>query len=116
MDLTTATTRMPFRTTADGTIRIGKTRVSLDTLIGVFKNGATPEEIVYQFPVLDLGDVYVVIGFYLQHQETVEQYLQRQTAAETRSWQDVQTQFPQLPAGLRQQLLKRRAVQKPTAP
>ena len=67
----------PLKTTADGVVRVGNTRVTLDTVIAVFKQGTTAEEIVYRYPSLRLADVYATIGFYLNHQQEVETYLQQ---------------------------------------
>ncbi len=65
-------------------MRVGKTRVTLDTVIKTFQNGATAEEIVYRYPSLKLADVYTTISFYLNHQQEVETYLQqRQNQAQT---------------------------------
>jgi len=76
----------PLQTNADGVVRVGKTRVTLDTVIAVFKQGTTAEEIVYRYPSLRLADVYAAIGFYLNHQQEVETYLQlrQQQAQEIR--------------------------------
>jgi len=76
----------PLKTNADGVVRVGKTRVTLDTVIAVFKQGTTAEEIVYRYPSLRLADVYATIGFYLNHQQEVETYLQlrQQQAQEIR--------------------------------
>jgi uncharacterized protein (DUF433 family) len=51
---------------ADGVARIGATRVTLDTLVAAFEEGATAEEIVRQYPSLQLADVCSVIGYYLR--------------------------------------------------
>jgi uncharacterized protein (DUF433 family) len=67
----------PLQTNADGVVRVGNTRVTLDTVIAVFKQGTTAEEIVYRYPSLRLADVYATIGFYLNHQQEVETYLQQ---------------------------------------
>lgn len=67
----------PLKTNADGVVRVGNTRVTLDTVIAVFKQGTTAEEIVYRYPSLRLADVYATIGFYLNHQQEVETYLQQ---------------------------------------
>jgi len=65
-------------------MRVGKTRVTLDTVIKTFQNGATAEEIVYRYPSLKLADVYTTISFYPNHQQEVETYLQqRQDQAQT---------------------------------
>jgi uncharacterized protein (DUF433 family) len=76
----------PLQTNADGVVRVGNTRVTLDTVIAVFKQGTTAEEIVYRYPSLRLADVYATIAFYLNHQQEVETYLQlrQQQAQEIR--------------------------------
>mgnify|MGYP001771000444 CR=1 FL=1 len=53
MTLTIATETVPLTTDADGVIRVGKTRVTLDTGVSTFLDGATAEEIIY--PYLSLG-------------------------------------------------------------
>lgn len=65
---------------------VGKTRVTLDTVVAAFDRGATAEEIVYRYPSLKLADVYAVIAFYLNHQQEIEIYLKqrKQQAQEIR--------------------------------
>lgn len=67
----------PLKTNADGVVQVGKTRVTLDTVVTVFKQGLTAEEIVYRYPSLKLSDIYATIAFYLNHQQEVESYLQQ---------------------------------------
>jgi uncharacterized protein (DUF433 family) len=100
---------IPLTTNAQGVILVGGTRVTLDTIVSVFRQGATAEEIVYRYPVLKLADVYAVIGFYLNHQQEVETYLQerQQKAEEIRKIN--QSKFD--PQGLRDRLLARQAQQ-----
>jgi uncharacterized protein (DUF433 family) len=97
----------PLEFTTDGVIRIGKTRVTLDTVIAVFKQGTTAEEIAYRYPSLKLADIYATIAFYLNHQQEVEVYLQQrqQQAQEIRRMN--QAKFD--PQGLRDRLLARKA-------
>ena len=45
----------PLKTNADGVVRVGNTRVTLDTVIAVFKQGTTAEEIVYRYPSRSIG-------------------------------------------------------------
>ncbi len=74
---------VPLKVDSDEVIRVGNTRVTFDTIVAVFKNGATPEEIIYQFPTLNLSDVYAVISYYLRNEEKVNSYLsQRQKIAQ----------------------------------
>jgi uncharacterized protein (DUF433 family) len=67
-----------------GAIRVGNTRVLLETVIRAFQDGASPESIVHRYSTLTLSDVYNTIGYYLRHQYLVENYLnQRETIAES---------------------------------
>jgi uncharacterized protein (DUF433 family) len=66
---------VPLQLNSDGVIKVGQTRVTLDTVIAVFKQGLTAEEIVYRYSSLRLADVYATIAFYLNHQAEVEEYL-----------------------------------------
>ena len=99
--------RAPLEITVDGVVRVGKTRVTLDTIVTVFKQGATAEEIVYRYPSLKLADVYATVAFYLNHQQEVEAYLQQrqQQAQEIRSMNEARFD----PQGLRDRLLARKA-------
>lgn len=68
---------LPLKTNDDGVMVVGKTRVTLDTVVAAFDRGATAEEIVHRYPSLKLADVYAVIAFYLNHQQETEIYLQQ---------------------------------------
>lgn len=74
------TMTVPLTTTEFGTIRVGSSRVSLDSVVHQFKLGATAEQIVHSFPSLELRDVYAVIAYYLANSDSVEEYLGRQEA------------------------------------
>lgn len=77
----------PLRLAEGGkVIRVGNTRVSLDTVVYAFENGATAEEIAQSYDSLRLEDVYTVIGFYLGHRDEVREYLEKRSreAAEIR--------------------------------
>jgi len=100
---------VPLSTDADGAIRIGCTRVTLDTVVAAFREGATAETIAEQYPSLQLDQVYTVIGYFIRHQNEVNEYLEqrRQTAARVR--QENEARFP--PVGIRERLLARRSPQ-----
>ena len=66
---------VPLSVSDDGVIRVGRTRVTLSTVVHAFDHGHTPEEIVTDFPALQLPDVYAVITYYLNNREFVEGYL-----------------------------------------
>ncbi|MGE5340669.1 MAG: DUF433 domain-containing protein [Candidatus Omnitrophota bacterium] len=67
--------QVPLRMDSDSVIRVGSTRVTLDTVIDAFKEGAAAEEIVFRYPTLQLADVYAVLGYYLRHPQEIEDYL-----------------------------------------
>jgi uncharacterized protein (DUF433 family) len=68
----------PLTMLADGTIRVTGSRVPLETIVGQFKLGASPEHICESFPSLSLREVYGALFFYLDHEQEVEAYIQQQ--------------------------------------
>ena len=73
----------PFDQDDDGTIRLRGSRVTLETLVGAFKRGDSPEEIQQGFPGLSLAQIYAAIGWYLDNQADADNYLnQRATEAD----------------------------------
>jgi len=74
------TMTVPLTTTEFGTIRVGHSRVSLDSVVYHYKQGATAERIAESFPSLDLPAIYAVIAYYLANRESVEAYLRQQEA------------------------------------
>lgn len=106
MSLTISTEPPPLETDADGVVRVGGTRVSLDSVIYAFNEGSTPEEIVQQYTTLDLADVYAVIGYYLQHRGEVNEYLASRRAQRDEIRKEVESRFD--PHGIRDRLLARR--------
>ncbi|HEX2570673.1 MAG TPA: DUF433 domain-containing protein [Polyangia bacterium] len=99
---------VPLITDADGVVRVGGTRVTLDTVVEAFQEGATAEEIVQQYASLELADVYATISYYLRHQTEVEAYLRGRRAEAEVLREQIGRQTGQ--AGLRQRLLARRRI------
>ena len=95
----------PLRADSEGVVRIGGTRVTLDSVVAAFDRGCTAEEIMLKYPSLALGDIYAAISFYLHHREEVEAYLtdQQQQSAEVR--RQIESLCP--PDNLRERLLAR---------
>src|SRR5258708_22407689 len=67
LDVTLLVDEIPLAKDAQGTYRVGGTRVTLDLVVRAFNRGATAEEIVQKYDNLRLPDVYQVIGYYLKH-------------------------------------------------
>jgi uncharacterized protein (DUF433 family) len=106
MALTIGAEPVPLALDADGVARVGKTRVTLDTLMAAFEEGATAEEITHQYPSLELADVYSVIGYYLRRREDVDTYLRerQRLAGAIRA----QNEYRFDPQGVRARLMARR--------
>ncbi len=109
MALAITTQPVPLRADAQGTIRVGQTRVSLDLVVAAFQQGASAEEIVQAWPTLDLGDVYAVLAFYLHNQAAVDSYLREQQREAEAIRQEITAR--QHPDPLRERLLALRAQQ-----
>ncbi|MCA1592750.1 MAG: DUF433 domain-containing protein [Acidobacteria bacterium] len=100
-----SSTTVPLSTDQSGVMRVGETRVSLDSVVFAFNDGATPEEIVQQYTTLNLADVYAVVSYYLQHPAEVEDYLERRGTQRLELRKEVEARFD--PRGIRERLLAR---------
>jgi uncharacterized protein (DUF433 family) len=104
MSQTTPT--VPLSTDEAGVMRVAGTRVSFDSVIYAFNEGATPEEIAQSFPTLDLASIYSVIGYYLQNRAEVQQYLEQRKVQREELKKEIESRFN--PHGLRERLLARK--------
>ncbi len=100
---------IPLAVDVDGTIRVADTRVTLDTVVAAFLDGATAEEIVQQYPSLELADAYAVIGYYLRQRAEVEAYLHQRHRTARKVRLQNESRFD--PVGMRARLLARRRTQ-----
>ncbi|NQT17656.1 MAG: DUF433 domain-containing protein [Planctomycetes bacterium] len=109
MSLIIRAERIPLETGEDGVVRVCGTRVTLDTIVSAFQQGATAEEIAQQYPTVELSDVYAVIGFYLRRRPEVEEYLEerRQQSEAVRHQNESQLDVE----GIRDRLLERRTAE-----
>lgn len=106
MELRVSPERVPIRSDADGVIRVGGTRVTLDTVVAAFDVGATAEEIVQQYRSLTSADVYSVIAYYLRHQSEVRAYLAQRQRQAVQVREENERRFDSI--GVRERLLARR--------
>jgi uncharacterized protein (DUF433 family) len=77
---TFGTIRVPLQIDPLGTVLIGGSHVSLDTVVRLFEAGVDPIAIVRAYPALTPADLYAVIAWYLRHQEQVAEYLREREA------------------------------------
>jgi uncharacterized protein (DUF433 family) len=96
----------PVQADDDGILRVGGTRVRLETIINAFKSGSTAEEILLKYPALNLTDIYAIITYYLWSREEVEAYMEERRRLEEAVRRDNEARFPS--AGVRDRLLARR--------
>ena len=59
----------------EGVYRVGDTRVSLDSLVYLFREGMSVESMVESYPALTLEEVRGVLAYYLANQEEIDGYL-----------------------------------------
>ena len=109
MTIVVAAETPPLAADVSGVFRVGNSRVTLDTVVGAFRDGATAEEIAEQYPAISLAQVYAVIAYYLAHTADVDDYLRvrEQHSAEVRRANE---RFFD-PIGIRARLMARQAEQ-----
>ena len=78
MPVVESTQEVPLLASEDGTIRVAGTRVSLDSVLHHYEQGATAEEIALRFPALRLADIHSCLAYYLNHRDQIGEYLKRQ--------------------------------------
>lgn len=100
---------MPLRLDDAGAIRIGNTRVLLDTIVTAFNMGTPPEKIADQFDAVSLTQIYQVIGYYLANKEAADAYLAKREAEAEALRLRYEAEFPQ---STKEALLKRIAERK----
>ena len=71
------------RTDEHGVMRVGQSRVMLDSVVAAFEQGHSPETISQQYPSVTLEEVYGAITYYLANVDEVDRYMRRQDAAWT---------------------------------
>jgi uncharacterized protein (DUF433 family) len=98
---------VPLNSGSDGVIRVAGTRVTLDSVAHAFDCGATAEEIVQQYPVLSLADVYSVLGYVLRHRKEVSAYLGKRAGHRRTVRTEVEKEHES--TGIRERLSARRS-------
>lgn len=89
------------RSDEHGVLRVGETRVMLDSVVVAYQQGHSAETIQQQYSALSLADVYAAIAYYLRHRSEVDGYLQRQDAL----WQESRDRWNQRSSAIVQRLV-----------
>jgi uncharacterized protein (DUF433 family) len=81
-----------YVTKTDGAYQIADSRVSLDSLVYLFREGMSAESMVESYPTLTLEQVHGALAFYLANQKEIDAYLiEGQRDAELQHRQSRQT-------------------------
>lgn len=88
------TITIPLRTDEHGTIYVGSTRVTLDSIVNFYLQGETPEDLHQGFSTVALADIYAVIAYYLTHRADVDAYLKQRTEEAARIQKDIEAAYP----------------------
>jgi uncharacterized protein (DUF433 family) len=64
-----------IRRVQGGTLRVGNSRVSLDSVVYAFNRGEGAAEIQDAFDTLSLAEIHAAIAYYLHNKEKVDKYL-----------------------------------------
>jgi uncharacterized protein (DUF433 family) len=64
----------------EGAYRIAGTRVSLDSLVYLYREGISPEGMVESYPALTLEQVHGALAHYLANQKEIDAYLAKADA------------------------------------
>ena len=76
----------------EGQYRVGNTRVSLESLVYLYREGMSAESMVESYPALTLEQVHGALAFYLGNQIEIDAYmLDGQRAAESQHTRSRQT-------------------------
>jgi uncharacterized protein (DUF433 family) len=59
----------------EGVYYVGETRVSLDSLVYLFREGMSAESMVESYPALTLEEVHGALAFYLANENEIDAYL-----------------------------------------
>ena len=104
----------PVRMDSFGILRVGRSRVSLDSVVYDFKRGADAAEIQRDFDTLSLAEVHAAIAYYLHNREEIEAYLVEQETENEKAQKRIERDFP--PGVTREMLLARKNGEDPNWP
>jgi uncharacterized protein (DUF433 family) len=105
-----------FEFLGDDVIRIAGTRVGIETGVGDYQDGASPEEIALRYPTLRLEQIHATITYYLAHPDRVNAYLQRVRQQQEAAYQQSQQHPSALMRSLRERVARLRRDRRSETP
>ena len=94
-----------------GVLKVGDSRVSLDSVVYVFNEGMDAREIQHEYDSLALAQVHAALAYYLHNKKKVDAYLAKREIERERIKREVQAEFPARVT--REMLLKRKNGEAP---
>ncbi len=104
----------PVRVDKGGGLKVGNTRVSLDSVVYAFNRGEDASEIQRNFDTLSLAEVHAAIAYYLHNKAKVDAYLEEQLIEFNRVRAEHEAEYP--PKITREILLARKNGEDPNWP
>jgi uncharacterized protein (DUF433 family) len=89
-------------------VRVGGTRITLDSIVAALNEGETAEGITSRYPALSPEDINQILGWYIRYRGPVDSYLAQREAEARRFREEMETRFDS--GGLRERLLARRGA------
>lgn len=80
MAVSIGTIPKPVRRVEGGTLRVGNTRVSLDSVVYAYNRGEDVFEIQRNFDTLSLAEIHAAIAYYLHNKKAVDEYIAERAA------------------------------------
>lgn len=105
MNIAFAPDPVPLLKDASGVLRVAGSRVTADVLVSAFDAGQTPEEIVQQYPSLDLAAIYAALGYVIKHRVEIDAYLAQRGHIAAKVRKENERRFPE--HGIRERLVRR---------
>lgn len=97
---------VPLTELDNGVLRVTGTRIPLELIVSHHRAGKTPEQIVEAFDTLRLSDVYTLIGYYLENQAEVDEYIRLMDLLGDEMERKIKAEMPLRP-GFKQELKER---------
>jgi uncharacterized protein (DUF433 family) len=72
-----------------GNLRIDGTRMTVNQIVTLHKQGLTPEQIVEQYPHRTPREIYAVLAWYYEHQAEFDEELAAEAAADEAAERDL---------------------------
>jgi uncharacterized protein (DUF433 family) len=85
---------LPVSEDSHGVLRVGGTRVPLETVIRAWQQGETPEQIAQDYDAVALADIYAIVAYYLKNRLALDAYLDERDRATAAVRRQYQARFP----------------------